>query len=102
MIDYDGTYGADIAMFRETVDLFLLYGHKIYLVTSRDYDTPVELAQDFVSRGIPIVYCSYRAKRTVCEAQGIKIDIWIDNDPYYIDNGFINEVKPIREKSNGV
>jgi hypothetical protein len=54
-------------------------------------DTPIDLVNDFVIRGIPIVYCEYRAKRKVCEEQGIKIDIWIDDDPKYIEVGFIND-----------
>lgn len=94
MIDYDRTYTADVEMWREIIPIFLR-NHKVYLVTSRDIDTPIELAQDFVNWGIPIIYCSYLSKRSVCVKQGIYIDIWIDDDPYYVDNGFITEDVPI-------
>ena len=63
MIDYDNTYTADVEMWRNVIPLMQLWGHNLYLVTSRDMDTPVELAQDFVDWGIPIVYCAYRAKK---------------------------------------
>ena len=91
MIDYDGTYTADIAMWRGILPLMQLEGNKVYLVTSRGMDTPVELVKDFIDMKISIIYCTWRAKRTVCEEQGIMIDIWIDNDPYYIDTGFVEE-----------
>ena len=88
MIDYDNTYTADVDMWRSIIPLFLV-GHNVYLVTSRGMDTPIELANDFVEWRIPIIYCEYRAKKDVCEEQGIKIDIWIDDDPYYINTGFV-------------
>jgi hypothetical protein len=96
MIDYDATYTADISLWRMVIPMFLDHGHKVYLVTSRGRDTPVELVNDFTPLNIPIIYCTYRAKKKVCEAQGIKIDIWIDDDPYYIVHGFIEDAEDIQ------
>lgn len=95
MIDYDNTYTADVEMWKNVIPLMKLWGHNLYLVTSRDMDTPVEMAQDFVDWGIPIIYCAYRAKKEVCQEQGIDINIWIDDDPHYITNGFITDDVPI-------
>lgn len=85
MIDYDRTYTAAVEMWREVIDNgFLYYGHKVFLVTARSKDQPIELARDFDDRNIPIIYCAFKAKREVCEALGIKIDIWIDDEPDWI------------------
>jgi len=101
MLDYDGTYGADVEMWKQIIPIMQASNHNIYLVTSRGMDTPVELAQDFKDFGIPIIYCNYRAKRKVCEERGINISIWVDDDPFRIDKGFIDEYKEqeIIEKS---
>lgn len=106
MIDYDGTFGADPMMFQDVIEMFQGHHHKVYLVTSRGMDTPVEHAYWFADHYVPIVYCNYRAKREVCEEQGIKIDIWIDDAPYYIDHGFVEEytaeqIKEYQNKFNG-
>jgi hypothetical protein len=95
MIDYDRTYTADVDMWRKIIPIFL-ENHKVYLVTSRDMDTPIELTQDFINWNIPIIYCQYMAKRDVCAKQGIYIDIWIDDDPHYIDTGFVTEDFPLQ------
>jgi hypothetical protein len=90
MIDYDGTFGADPEGWAEVVNLMQKRGHIFFLVTSRGMDTPVEHAWWFAEHGITVVYCNYRAKKTVCDEQGFRIDIWIDNDPEYITKGFID------------
>jgi hypothetical protein len=90
MIDYDRTFTADVAMWREVIDnSFLFYGHKVFLVTSRSMEQPIDLVQDFVDRKIPIIYCAFRAKRDVCTEQGIRIDIWIDDDPQWITDDIV-------------
>jgi hypothetical protein len=91
MVDYDGTYTADVTMWREVILEMIDFFHEIYIVTSRD---PADLVQDhvwFEEQGIPVIYCNYHAKRQVCEQQGIAIDIWIDNQPYFIDHGYPEE-----------
>lgn len=89
MIDYDNTYTANVEMWRKIIPVFLENG-RVYLVTSRSMDTPIDLVQDFVQWGIPVIYCEYRAKEIVCKEQGIRIDIWIDDDPEFITKGFID------------
>lgn len=95
MIDYDGTFGAAPADWMEVINMMQKKGHKYFLVTSRSMDTPVEHAYWFVENNVPVVYCEYRAKKDVCIEQGIDIDIWIDNDPYYITTGFVTNDVPL-------
>lgn len=89
MIDYDNTFTADPLMWTEAIEIFFDHNHKVFLVTSRGEDTPVEDEHYFKSVGIPIIYCDYRAKEKVCKEKGININIWIDDDPLYITTGFI-------------
>lgn len=87
MMDYDNTYTRDPLMWRNIIKIMEDNGHNIRIVTSRSPD--MILDDDWVLNKLPITYCSFRAKKTVCEEQGISIDIWIDDDPLYITTGFI-------------
>lgn len=89
MMDYDRTYTSDIALWRDVLDLMLFYGHNVYLVTSRFPTSPIPLARDFEDRNIPIIYCSFKAKRPHCESLGIDISIWIDDDPEWITKDIV-------------
>lgn len=102
MIDYDNTYTADVELWRRIIPIFL-ENNTVYLVTSRSMDTPIDLVNDFALWGIRIIYCDYRAKLDVCNEQGIKIDIWIDDNPYYIVHGFVEDNIPVNllEIANG-
>lgn len=95
MIDYDGTFGAAPADWMDVIEMMQSRGHRYVLVTSRGMDTPVEHDYWFAEKGIPVVYCEYRAKKDVCLERGIPIDIWIDDNPYYIENGFITDDVPL-------
>lgn len=89
MFDYDNTFTRDTGMWMNVILTFQEYGNTVYCVTSRSPDMELDYARRFAELGIRIVYCSFRAKKTVCEEQGISIDIWIDDDPLYITTGFI-------------
>lgn len=89
MFDYDNTFTRDTRMWEEFISLATAGGHRLYCVTSRSPDMELDYAERFALWGVRIVYCSFRAKKTVCEEQGIFIDIWIDDDPLYITTGFI-------------
>jgi hypothetical protein len=91
MVDYDGTYTEDPPMWEGIILGMIDCGHNVYIVTSRDPKDIVEDAGKFEARRIPVIYCDYKAKRQVCEQQGIAIDIWIDNQPYFIDHGYPEE-----------
>lgn len=90
-IDYDGTidrypYSWDSAIRCFPSDVLF------YLVTSRH-----EVDKGFVREWLDemgfnihpgrIICTSGAAKRWFCEQRGLKIDVWIDDDPACIENG---------------
>lgn len=91
MVDYDGTYTSNPKMWRTIIHI-LNMENTVYLVTSRDPDDIVEDVAWFENNNIPIIYCDYKAKRQVCEAQGVKIDIWIDDNPKFIDTSYPDDI----------
>ena len=88
-LDYDGTYTADEEMWRKII-YFMACKYEVFVVTSRHEADPIEDAGWFEAHRIPIIYCDYMAKKEVCDNLGIKIDIWIDNDPYWINHSWPN------------
>lgn len=86
-LDWDNTFTRDTEFWQQFINNARFGCHAVYIVTSRDMDTPIEFIPDGVSG---VVYCKYRAKQKVIEEQGIKIDIWIDDDPEFITGGFID------------
>ena len=88
-IDYDDTFSADPALWREFIALAERRHHRCYVVTCRR-DTE-ENRDDIINEtGLPKwrhVFTGLSAKRWFCEQKQIKIDIWIDNDPSCILNG---------------
>lgn len=91
-LDYDGTFTLDPDVWAELIDTLHRNSSNVVVVTSRNMKDPVEYAYWFAQNEIPIIYCDYEAKKDVCERLGVKIDIWVDNDPYYIVNSFNEDV----------
>ena len=91
-LDYDNTYSRDTELWDKFITNAQEHGHRVQIVTSRSKDTPVEHEVWFKETyRVYVTYCEYRAKKQVTEELGIKIDIWIDDDPEYIGKGFIND-----------
>lgn len=91
-LDWDNTYTRDPQLYNGFIDIAVLRGHNVYITTSRGMDTPIE----FIPIGIKtVIYCNYRAKYDVTRQQGIVIDNWIDDDPYYITTGFVTDDPPV-------
>lgn len=88
-LDYDNTYTRDKFFWDDFIDNAWRHGHSVYIVTSRGEDTPVDYQYDFNRMQVEIIYCNYRAKKQVTDNLGVKIDIWVDDDPEYIGKGFI-------------
>lgn len=87
-IDYDGTYTADVELW----DLFIRNArensHEVHLVTCRR-DT-VENREEVHVFGIPRHrhhFTGLAAKKWFMEQKGIKVDIWIDDNPDSITKG---------------
>lgn len=85
-LDYDNTFTADPKAMQAFIDLMVDHGHQVYITTLRSPDLKLERVPLSISG---IIYCSFRAKKIVTREQGIKIDIWIDDDPKYIEKGFV-------------
>ena len=73
-LDYDNTITADPEFWTAFVQMANMRGHEVTVVTSRYPGNPIPVT------GVPIVYCSFTAKRKHHQA-----DIWIDDDPKHID-----------------
>lgn len=85
-LDYDDTYTRDPTGWNTVVNLFKARGHKVYVVTMR-YDIPSESTEVINAlQGIVdgIYFTGRQQKRNHMFAQGIRIDVWIDDMPDYI------------------
>lgn len=91
-LDYDKTITRDIIFWYDFLRFATEYDHKIVIVTSRrdTEENRAEIEQflfpSFRS-DVPIVFCSLKSKIKVCQEQGYKIDVWIDDDPDTLVNG---------------
>lgn len=85
-LDYDNTFTADPKAMQEFIGLMLAHGHRVFITTSRSPDLELENTPLGIDG---VIYCSFRAKKIVTQEQGIKIDIWIDDDPKWIEEGFV-------------
>lgn len=86
-LDWDHTFTRDTRSWQKFIDMMTLAGHRVWIVTSRGLDTPIE----FVPSNIEgVVYCEYVAKKVVTQKQGISIDVWCDDDPRWIEESFVD------------
>ena len=84
-IDWDGTITEDPQLFWAFAELAKNIGHTVYVVTGRPSSHPIE--DDHWFSDIEFIYTDGEYKKQYCEAQGINIDVWIDNEPGYIEPG---------------
>lgn len=87
-LDFDGTYTANPELWDGLIELAAAHIDIVYVVTCRR-DTP-ENREEVHVPGIPRhrhVFTGLAAKKWFCEQRGIKIDVWIENDPETIIRG---------------
>lgn len=81
-LDFDETYNTMPDMYDEIINVFQGYGFKVILATYRhptsDYDPLFERLED---QGVPVYCTDGKAKKKYMEDLGIKVDIWIDDNP---------------------
>lgn len=92
LLDHDGTYSLDPQSWDAFIFWFKFKGHEIYMVTSRCDNDPLPDYDYLKVAGIPIYYTNYMGKRQFMEDLGIKIDVYIDDNPKYIDEDYPQEV----------
>jgi hypothetical protein len=84
-IDFDDTLTADPVLFRLFIDQARRLGHKVFLVTARrDTDENREEIESFLEHhGIEILtwYTGLQSKVEFMKSKGIKIDVWVDDNP---------------------
>ena len=88
-LDFDNTYTRDPKFWNNFIELSKQSGHTIYCVTAR---SPREGLEVFNTIGKLIgedhcYFTSMTAKRNYMFKQGISIDVWIDDMPFFIENG---------------
>lgn len=80
-LDYDDTFTRDKIGWIKFIDLMRQRNHKVYIVTWRNEAESVKLYQEF-GDFVDGVYPTNRlAKEPYMKAQGILIDVWIDDNP---------------------
>jgi len=84
-IDFDDTLTADPVMFRTLIAVVESFGHRTVCVTARrDTDENREWVSDWMKKhGISLYahFTSLGSKVDHMERIGLKVDIWIDDDP---------------------
>ena len=76
-LDYDGTYTLDPAFWDDVIGEAGVRGHTVVLATSRDSTAGLPVITGLAQ----VVCCGATHKRLACEAAGVKVDAWIDDQP---------------------
>ena len=84
-IDFDETLTADARLWRKFCRIVKQLGHRIICVTARaETEENIDTVDEWMeSHGIqmPVYFTSRESKVTYMARLGIKVDIWIDDDP---------------------
>ena len=84
-IDFDDTLTMDAALWRAFLDFCKSLGHQVVCVTARrDTDDNNETINSWMqSHGIDlrVYYSALGSKVEYMQKRGLKVDIWIDDDP---------------------
>ncbi len=91
-LDWDGTCTEDAELYFMFVNLARSRGHKVWIVTMR-YPSEISnpknpeksIPQYFIDAVDGIIFTSREAKRPAVEKAGIKIDVWIDDNPIAVE-----------------
>jgi len=82
-IDYDGTYTADPGLWRRFIIDAESRGHRVVCVTCRRRDNPIDELL-----GVVLYYTEMASKQWHMESIGVKVDVWIDDMPETVVDGF--------------
>lgn len=80
-LDFDDTYTRDPRAWNVFINLFRQRGHKVYVVTWRSEDESAEVIRALNGMVDGMFYTNRKAKQPFMFAQGICIDVWIDDNP---------------------
>ncbi len=93
-LDFDDTYTRDPALWNVFIQDCIVRGHNVYVVTARSPEQRKEVMESVGIRvGESRVYfTSMQSKKNYMWKQGIRIDVWIDDNPTAITAGIDTEV----------
>lgn len=80
-LDYDETYTRDPGAWDAMISLFRARGHCVYLVTWRYLDECGPVVRDLDGKVDGIFPTGRKGKEKYMYGQGIRIDVWIDDNP---------------------
>lgn len=81
VVDYDDTISRDERAFAEVIKTFRKFGHRVYIVTWRSESESNEIYINWGDKVDGIYPTDRKAKEKFMYEQGIRIDVWIDDNP---------------------
>lgn len=93
-LDFDDTFTRDPDFWLKFVLMCRMSGHTLYCVTARGSQSSQEVF-DQLGQYIGNDHCYFtnmQAKKPYMFRQGISIDVWIDDNPWFIVNGVDHDV----------
>lgn len=86
-LDYDGTITSDPEGFYAFAKMMRARGHEVYIVTMRYPSECTHIPQEWTTVVNAICPTSRQPKKEHMLSKGIKIDVWIDDEPRAIYQG---------------
>lgn len=83
--DYDNTITEDLYGFIEVIKLLRNRGHRIYIITMRYASEFISETKTFENMVDGIICTGRQPKKQAAQLAGVKIDIWIDDEPRAIN-----------------
>ena len=83
-LDYDGTYTEDPAMWNRIIATMRNADHTVMVITMRTPGEGAEVEANLRDRVDAIHYTSRAFKFKFCSDNNVKVDVWIDDAPYFI------------------
>lgn len=88
-IDFDDTFSTNPIVWLRVVLLLKNSGFNVVCCTSRYENEYPEDLDILINNGIDVYYTGRKAKDEFLQEKGIKVDIWIDDNPFAI----LNDIK---------
>ncbi|WP_397570683.1 hypothetical protein [Schlesneria sp. T3-172] len=90
-IDWDGTFNAAPDLWSEFAARAQSRGHRVYVVTARrDTDEARAEIRSMLREHdcvLPIVFTEMGSKLHAMRERGVKVDVWIDDEPQTVISG---------------
>ena len=88
-LDYDNTYTRDPIFWNLVINHAQNRGHKVYCITSRSPKDSAEVYDDLAKLigKDACMFTNMSAKKTFAFRNNVSIDVWIDDAPFFIENG---------------